>query len=109
MRVLEGLPQLEYFKQLATEVCTVLFVDLDIIYLVFCGWSNLAETLLRLLKGVERSHQQVTLGKKNTIHQLTTMLSTSKNVLFPDHNHLLTTGADDPTLNDHPSVRESDD
>ena len=26
------------------------------------------------------------------------MLSTSKNVLFSGHNHLLTTGADDPTL-----------
>ena len=25
------------------------------------------------------------------------MLATSKNVLFPDHNHLLTTGTDDPT------------
>ena len=36
--------------------------------------------------------------KKATIHQLTTMLATSKNVLFPGHNHLLTTGADDPTL-----------
>ena len=32
--------------------------------------------------------------KKATIHQLTT----SKNVLFPGHNHLLTTGADDPSL-----------
>ena len=31
-------------------------------------------------------------------HQLITMLSTSKNVLFPGHNHFLTTGADDPTL-----------
>ena len=31
------------------------------------------------------------------IHQLTTMLSTSKNVLFPGHNHLLTTGTADPT------------
>ena len=30
-----------------------------------------------------------------TIHQVTTMLATSKNVLFPSHNHLLTTGADD--------------
>ena len=40
----------------------------------------------------------LTLGKKATIHQLTTMLSTSKNVLFPGHNHLLTTGADDPSL-----------
>ena len=35
---------------------------------------------------------------KTTIHQVTTMLSTSKNVLFPGHNHLLTTGTDDLTL-----------
>ena len=28
----------------------------------------------------------------------TTMLATSKNVLFPGHNHLLTTGDDDLTL-----------
>ena len=34
------------------------------------------------------------LGKKATIHQLTT----SKNVLFPGHNHLLTTDADGPSL-----------
>ena len=26
------------------------------------------------------------------------MLANSKNVLFPDHNHLRTTGTDDPTL-----------
>ena len=31
--------------------------------------------------------------KKSTIHQLTTMLATSKNVLLPSHNHLLTTDA----------------
>ena len=37
-------------------------------------------------------------GKKASIHQVTTMLATSKNVLFPGHNHLLTTGTDDPTL-----------
>ena len=36
--------------------------------------------------------------QKATINQVTTMLATSKNVLFPDHNHLLTTGADDPSL-----------
>ena len=36
--------------------------------------------------------------KKATIHQVTTMLATSKNVLFSGHNHLLTTGIDDPTL-----------
>ena len=38
------------------------------------------------------------LGKKGIIHQVTTMLATSKNVLFPGHNHLLTTSADDLTL-----------
>ena len=30
-------------------------------------------------------------AKKAIIHQLTTMLSTSNNVLFPGHNHLLIT------------------
>ena len=38
------------------------------------------------------------LRKKATIHLVTTMLVTSKNVLFPGHNHLLTTGTDDPSL-----------
>ena len=36
--------------------------------------------------------------QKNTIHCLTTMLATSKNVLFPGHNNVLTASADDPTL-----------
>ena len=34
----------------------------------------------------------ITLRKKATIHQVTTILATSKNGLFPGHNHLLTTG-----------------
>ena len=38
------------------------------------------------------------LCKKASIHQLTTMLATPKKVLFPGHNHLLTTGTDDRTL-----------
>ena len=33
----------------------------------------------------------------STIQHLTTMLSTSKNALFPGHNHLLITSADDLT------------
>ena len=37
-------------------------------------------------------------AQKATIHQETTMLATSKNLLFPGRNYLLTTGADDPTL-----------
>ena len=40
----------------------------------------------------------VSLGKKATIHPLTTMLFTFKNALFPGHNHLLTTGADDSSI-----------
>ena len=36
--------------------------------------------------------------QKATIHQVTTMLATSKIVLFPGHNHLRTTGPDDPSL-----------
>ena len=36
--------------------------------------------------------------KEATIHQVTTMQATSKNVLFPGHNYLLTTSTDDPTL-----------
>ena len=36
--------------------------------------------------------------KKTTIHKVTTMLATPENVLFPGHTHLLTSGADDPSL-----------
>ena len=36
-------------------------------------------------------------AQKAIIHQVTTMLATSKNVLFPGHNYLLTTGTDDPS------------
>ena len=37
-------------------------------------------------------------AQTNIIHQVTPMLATSKNVLFPGHNHLLTTSTDDQTL-----------
>ena len=37
-------------------------------------------------------------AQKDTIHWVTTMLATSKNVLFPGHNHLLTTCTYDPSL-----------
>ena len=40
----------------------------------------------------------ITAKKNPTIHQVTTMLATSKNILFPGHKHLLTTGTDDLTL-----------
>ena len=50
-------------------------------------------------KSVEEiEHFSLLLHKKATIHRVTTMLATFKNVLFPGHNHLLITGADDPIL-----------
>ena len=42
--------------------------------------------------------QHNTHHKEATIDQVTTILATPKNVLFPGHNHLQTTGADDLTL-----------
>ena len=38
----------------------------------------------------------VAVQKKTTIHQIITMHATSKVVLYPGHNHLLTTCTDDP-------------
>ena len=55
--------------------------------------------LLQVTRGKRgRYNDSFTQGKKATIHQVTTTLATSKNVLFPGHNHLLTTGVDDLTL-----------
>ena len=51
------------------------------------------------IKELTVCHFNNTLHKKATIHQVTTMLATSKHVLFSSHNYLLTTtGTDDPTL-----------
>ena len=42
--------------------------------------------------------QSTSLHKKATIYQITTTIATSRNVLIPGHNHLLTPGTDDRTL-----------
>ena len=55
-------------------------------------------TVMRTFVTLRTAQLHAPLHKKATIHQVTTMLATSKNVLFPGHNHLLTTGTDDPTL-----------
>ena len=47
---------------------------------------------------IKVSNLQFTQREQTTIHQLTSMLETSKNVLFPGHNHPLTTSADDLTI-----------
>ena len=59
---------------------------------------SFGEVLLWDVQSLHVREQTMALCTKATIHQVTTMLATSKNVLFPGHNHLLTTGADDPTL-----------
>ena len=50
-----------------------------------------------MLLYIVRIHRKIT-AQKATIHQVTTMLAIAKNVLFPGHTHLLTTGTDDPSL-----------
>ena len=47
---------------------------------------------------IQQELQHPTQRKKVTIQQVTIMLATSMNILFPGHNHLLTTSTDDPSL-----------
>ena len=60
------------------------------------GWSKWR--LWGLEVWHEHKNQGRSLGKKAASTRVTTMLATSKNVLFPGHNHLLTTGVDEQTL-----------
>ena len=53
---------------------------------------------LYIVHSNNRGIARLTQRKKATIHQVTTMLATSKNVLFLGPNHMLITGADNPTL-----------
>ena len=50
------------------------------------------------IDAVKQMQNKWSLRKRTTIHQVTTMLAISKNVVFPGHNQLLTTGTDDPSL-----------
>ena len=56
------------------------------------GWDHLIAAARNPQPVTKDNKQNVTLntGQKATIHQVTTMLATFKNVLFPGHNHLLT-------------------
>ena len=56
------------------------------------------EDLAGILPAYDRNFVHA-LHNKATIHKVTTMLATSKSVLFAGPNHLcITTGAGDPTL-----------
>ena len=64
-------------------------------------WNEMYEDLYKITACMEQtfhSYSKEALCKKATIHQVTTMLTTCKNVLFPGHNYLLTKGTDDPSL-----------
>ena len=60
-------------------------------------FSCITNIALRILLHSNPPACEIT-AQKATIHQVTTMRTTSKNVLFPGHNNLLTTGTDDPSL-----------
>ena len=47
---------------------------------------------------------ELSLGNEATIHQVTTLLATSEKVLFPGHNHLLTTSGYDRHFDYCPSA-----
>ena len=71
------------------------------------AWKPIGRNLVVFRIQTSSKHQwmmlQVNIVRKKisghcTEKPLSTMLDTCKNVLFPGHNHLLTTGTDDPTL-----------
>ena len=70
---------------------------------VCCWMSKLQEkvwAMLHLTSSINGQLKTIYAAQKNTIHQVITMLATSKHVLFLGHNHLLlvSIGADYPTL-----------
>ena len=67
------------------------------VYIVCVHCVQLSEKEQRQAHVNGQSHEE-TLSKISTIHQVTAMLDTSKYVLFPGPNHLLTTGTDDAAL-----------
>ena len=56
-------------------------------------WISVPESI-----AISTGKAKQALHKQATIHQVTIMLATSRNVLFPGHNHLPTTGTDESSL-----------
>ena len=63
------------------------------------GWQ-ISNSLLPVVDVSPTDDGKKAWAKKATIHHVTT----SKSVQFPGHNHLLTTGTDDPSLYLSPSL-----
>ena len=68
-------------------------------------WTNIGGNILAsknttvlIRPTIHNRHSDASLRKKTTIHQVTAMLATFKNGLFPGHNHVITTGTDNMTL-----------
>ena len=78
------------------EVCV--YESLMIVCMDATTEDSRTDKLVLMRKSQSVNYQTLSLGKKAVIPQPTAMVSTSKDVLFPGDNHLLTTGADDPTL-----------
>ena len=62
------------------------------------SWFGNVCNFVVVVSGCSSTPTSLNLAQKATNHQVTTMLATSKNTLFPGHNQLLTTGIDDLTL-----------
>ena len=100
VRYLWSVASLSPFQTKVENKCTV-FCTQSLVFgvcvLLFMVW-NACGLICTAAQGGTNVAFIPSLHQKATIHQLTTMLATYKNVLFSGHNHLLTTGTDDPTL-----------
>ena len=74
-----------------------IFLRFQFVLLVHETWCVRCPLMKQFMILCSMSSQSDTV-KKTTIHQVTTLLATSKNVLFSGHNHLLTTSTDDPSF-----------
>ena len=81
--------------------CDKLHAITKYVILLYFKWNAIASCRWLLAKCCRfeiYECQRLYIVQKAAIHQVTTMLATCKNALFPDHNQLVTTGTDDPTL-----------
>ena len=77
-----------------SDMCGLVTVLVTWVVLVMCPmWIALAGQLRHPRQPIKKCTAQ-----KATMHQVITMLATSKSVLFPSHNQLLTTSTDDLAL-----------
>ena len=97
-------PDRQEEKKRGNPIKQTLVVEINVIAtkkLIGCNITSNMQHIKSIEKEQNTGNEYIirfTLVKEATIHQATTMLATYKNVIFPGHNHLLTTSADDLTL-----------